>query len=152
VNFCSWRICYLILSHLVTLRALQGSHFGPLHLVCERGRSDYIAVSPCFQDCLKNISNLNKLAEWHRANALELNLVNVNRSLLTCFWVFLHVGRGRSWSCWVIMDNRMSFAQDVDITIGKSLTLCVDALLWRTWIECFQRKFVRYALRELGWT
>jgi hypothetical protein len=86
-----------------------------------------------FKDCLKIQSDLNKLVEWWRANALELN-VGKCKSI-----TFLTLGHPFEFSyVWgriildridsisdlrVIIGSKISFAEHIDVAVGKALAL-----------------------------
>jgi hypothetical protein len=86
-----------------------------------------------FRDCLKIQNDLNRLAEWCEANALELNVgicKSITFSRLRHPIEFLYMLGGIILDrvdsindLGVIMDSKMSFTGYVDVTVGRDLVM-----------------------------
>jgi hypothetical protein len=112
-------------------------------LVCECDLSDFEARAGSFyadnmnlflpvhgfRDCLKIQSDLNRLAEWCDANALELNVGNCKSTTFSRLRhpiEFLYMLGGIILDrvdsvddLGVIMDSKMSFTGHIDATVGS---------------------------------
>jgi hypothetical protein len=136
---------------LVTSGVPQGSHLGPLcfiWFVNEIARI-FRHVRVLFyaddmklfllvrgvQNCLKTQSNLNRLAGWCEANALELNVDNCKsitfsrlRHPIEFSYMLCGINLDRVDfinDLGVIMDSKVSFTGQIDVTVGRAL-----AMLW----------------------
>jgi hypothetical protein len=134
---------------LVTLGVPQGSHLGPLcfiWFVNEISRifshvrvlfyADdmklFLQVRG-FRDCLKIQSDLNRLAEWREANALELNVgkyksIPFSRLCHPIEFSYMLGGiildRVDSINdLGVIMDIKVSFTGHIHVTVGRALAM-----------------------------
>jgi hypothetical protein len=142
-----------------------------------------------FHDCLKIQSDLNKLSQWCDRNSL---LLNVGKCKTITFAKSRHpkkfsymlggtvLDRVSSINdLGVIMDERMTFSEHVDVIVAKAFAMdfrwSLEILILYTSLvysklenascvwnpfydvrvnraERVQRRFIRYALRGLGWT
>jgi hypothetical protein len=86
-----------------------------------------------YRDCLKIQSDLNRLAEWCKANALELNVDKCKsstfsrlRSPIEFSYMLGVIILDRVDSIndlGVIMDTKMSFTGHIDVTVGRALAM-----------------------------
>jgi hypothetical protein len=86
-----------------------------------------------FRDCLNMQNDFNKLAEWCKANAIELNVGKCKsitfsrlRQSTEFFYMLGGIILGRIDSIndlGVIMDSKMSFTGHIEVTVGKALAM-----------------------------
>jgi hypothetical protein len=86
-----------------------------------------------FRNFLKTQNDLNRLAEWGEANALELNVGKCDsikfsrlRHLIEFSYMLGGIIHDRVDSIndlEVIMDNKMSFTGHIDVTVGRALAM-----------------------------
>jgi hypothetical protein len=86
-----------------------------------------------FRDCLNMQNDFYKLAEWCKANAIELNVGKCKsitfsrlRQSLEFFYMLGGIILGRIDSIndlGVIMDSKMPFTGHIEVTVGKALAM-----------------------------
>jgi hypothetical protein len=134
---------------LVTSGVPQGTHLGPLffiwfvneisrifiHVRVLFNADDMKLFLPVrgFRDCLKFQSDLNRMAEWCEANALELNVgkcksITFSRVRHPIKYSYMLGGiildRVDSINdLGVIMDSKMSLTGHIDVTLGRALAM-----------------------------
>jgi hypothetical protein len=75
-----------------------------------------------FRDCLKIQNDSNRLDEWCKANALELNVGKYKSITFSRLGIILDRVDSKN-DLGVIMDSKMSFTGHIDVAVGKALAM-----------------------------